>query len=71
MEQFFSLINSINNEEFDNIKELRASIKAWVKLFLSIYQCKDVTSYIHAFMMHVPEFIALHGNLVSFTQCNV
>ena len=65
---FFSLINNINNEEFANIEELRTSIKEWVKLFLFIYQSKDVTPYIHAFMMHVPEFIALHGNLVSFTQ---
>ena len=32
------------------------------------YQRKDVTPYMHAFMMHVPEFIALHGNLVSFSQ---
>ena len=65
---FFSLINTINNEEFDNIEELRANIKAWVKLFLSIYQRKDVTPYMHAFMMHIPEFISLHGNLVSFSQ---
>ena len=36
--------------------------------FLSIYQSKDVTPYIHAFMIHVPEFIALHGNLVSFAH---
>ena len=64
----FLLINTINKEEFDNIEELPTSIKAWVKLFLSIYQRKDVTPYIHAFMMHVPEFITLHGNLVSFSQ---
>ena len=48
----------------DNIKELCASIKVWVKPFLSIYKSKDVTPYIHAFMMHVPQFIALHGILV-------
>ena len=62
----FSLINTINDEELtlDNIEELRASIKAWVKPFLSIYQSKNVTPYIHAFMMHVPQFIALHGILV-------
>ena len=65
---FFLLINTINNEEFDNVKELHTKIKAWVKLFLSIYQRKDVTPYIHAFMMHVHEFITLHGNLVSFSQ---
>ena len=61
----FSLINTISNEEFDNIEELHANIKAWVKLFLSIYQRKDVSPYMHAFMT---EFISLHGNLVSFSQ---
>ena len=29
---------------------------------------KDVTPYIHAFLNHVPKFIRLRGNLISFTQ---
>jgi len=33
-----------------------------------VYQTKDVTPYIHALLNHVPEFIRLHGNLISFTQ---
>ena len=65
---FFSLINTINKKEFDNIEELCINIKLWVKLFVSTYQRKDVTPYTHAFMMHVLEFIALHGNLVLFSQ---
>lgn len=65
---FFSLISTINSEEFQNIEKLRADIKAWMKDFISIYQAKDVTPYMHAFLMHVPQFISLHGNLVLFTQ---
>lgn len=35
---------------------------------LSLYQTKDVTPYMHAFSMHVPEFLCLHGNITMFTQ---
>ena len=55
-------------DEFDNVEKFRTDIKAWMKLFISIYQAKDITPYMHAFLMHVPQFISLHGNLVSFTQ---
>ena len=68
MARFFSLINIINKKEFDNIEELHITIKVWVKHFVSTYQRKDVNPYIYAFMMHVWEFIVLHGNLVSFSQ---
>ena len=42
--------------------------KAWVEAFTSIYQTKDVTPYMHAFSMHVSEFINLYGNIGMFSQ---
>ena len=42
--------------------------KHWVESFVSVYQAKDVTPYMHAFAIHVPEFMALHGDVVAFTQ---
>lgn len=42
--------------------------KKWVRLFISAYQSKDVTPYMHAFAMHVSEFLHLQGNIVMFTQ---
>ena len=47
---------------------LELSIKSWVRNFITIYQTKDVTPYVHAFAMHVPQFIHLYGNIVAFTQ---
>ena len=44
------------------------NLKDPVKKFTSLYQTKDVTPYIHAFAMHVPQFLCLHGNISSFTQ---
>ena len=67
MDSFFSLISDTNKEEGD-ADELSRKIKLWVKLFTTTYQSKDVTPYIHAFSMHVPEFIKLYGNIISFTQ---
>ena len=31
----------------------KANAQSWVTLYLSIYQTKNVTPYIHAFAMHV------------------
>ncbi|XP_028513133.1 uncharacterized protein LOC114574525 [Exaiptasia diaphana] len=37
-------------------------------VFLSIYQTKDVTPYMHALYAHVPQFLSLYNNLAYFTQ---
>ena len=65
--EFFHLINKLKKPDCDP-EELEERAKAWVRLFISVYQTKDVTPYIHAFAMHVPEFIRLHGNITMFTQ---
>ena len=64
-----TLISEINNDECQlETDELSRKIKLWVTLFTMTYQSKDVTPYMHAFSMHVPEFIKLYGSLISFTQ---
>lgn len=63
----FSLLMTDINKECDPDKISRKT-KSWVKMFTTTYQSKDVTPYIHALCMHVPEFIKLYGNLLSFTQ---
>ena len=40
----------------------------WVRHFCSVHQAKHVTPYIHAFGMHIHEFISLYGNLSKFSQ---
>ena len=65
--KIFSLVSDINKEKC-NADELHINITLWVELFLRVYQTKDTTPYIHAFSKHVPQFIQLHGNLISFTQ---
>ena len=65
---FYSLVQQLGKSECDDIDKFEKSVKSWVTKFASIYQTKDVTPYIHAFAMHVPQFLRLHGNISSFTQ---
>ena len=65
---FYPVIIAINTEEVHDTAEIDAKIKNWMNLFLSVYQTKDVTPYLHAFAMHVVEFLSLHKSLLRFTQ---
>ena len=62
---FFKLIQEL---KLANAATFATQAKRWVESFVSIYQAKDVTPYMHAFAMHIPEFMSLHGNVVAFTQ---
>lgn len=63
---FYHLINQLKTDcDGDTIKE---DSQNWVRLFCSVYQTKHVTPYIHAFGMHVHEFLHLYGNLCKFSQ---
>ena len=66
--RFYSLVQQLGNLECDDIDEFEKSAKNWVSEFVSIYQSKDVTPYMHAFSMHVSQFLRLHRNISSFTQ---
>ena len=65
---FYGLIMELGKEQCSDIDQFDVSVKSWVTIFLEIYQTKDITPYIHAFSMHVPQFLRLYGNIVQFTQ---
>ena len=52
----------------DAISSLEDKIKKWFQKFLDLYQSKDVTPYMHALYVHVPEFLKLYQNLTYYTQ---
>ena len=66
-DDFYELIKIIGKPECD-IADFELRSKAWVKLFTTVYQNKDVTPYMHALAMHVPEFMKLYGSIMLFTQ---
>ena len=61
------LSSSSNKDEID-IEEFSRETKVWLELFLSMYQTKHVTPYMHALVWHVPEFLRLFGSICPFTQ---
>jgi len=65
--RFYQMIKDLNNDDCDP-DSFEVAAKDWVRTFCSIYQTKHVTPYIHAFAMHVPEFVRLYGNITKFTQ---
>ena len=40
----------------------------WITLFISIYQTKHVTPYMHILRSHIPQFIKIYGTLAPFSQ---
>jgi len=42
-----------------------------LKIFLSIYQTKNVTPYIHLLACHIPEFLKRYGTIAPFSQQDV
>ena len=65
--EFWRLFNKLRGYECDP-DHLQRDAKSWVSDFLVLYQTKNVTPYVHAFVHHVPEFIKHYGNVASYTQ---
>ena len=66
--KFYFIIQELNKKDCDP-RKFEVDAKEWARLFISVYQTKNVTPYMHAFAMHVPEFLRLHhGNISIFSQ---
>ena len=68
LEYSFLYIQQLSKSECDDVDKFKISVKSQVTKFTRLYQTKDVTPYMHAFAMHVPQFLRSHGNISSFTQ---
>ena len=67
---FMKLIDIIRSDSPSDteISGLKEDARTWLGHFLKVYQAKNVTPYMYAMVSHVPEFLQLHGNIVSYTQ---
>ena len=65
--EFYRLVQELGKIEC-NADKFELTAKAWIRSFLAIYQTTDVTPCMHAFAMHVAEFLHLYGSIVMFTQ---
>ena len=51
----FSIVNSLSQRNCNSV-EFDQCAKAWINLFTSVYQSKDVTPYMHCLGIHVSQF---------------
>lgn len=67
---FFDIYNILRAKTIskEKIKELEKASKDWLTLFLSVYQTKHVTPYIHTLVAHIPEVLDLYGSVACFSQ---
>ena len=59
---------ALKDEEVDKFK---CKVDDWLKNFLSVYQTKNVTPYIHLLACHIPEFLKQYGTIAPFSQQGV
>ena len=64
---FMNLMNDLGKPNC-SAENFESTAKDWVREFVTIYQTKHVTPYIHALAMHIPEFIRRYGNVSLFSQ---
>ena len=51
-----------------SIADFERRARKWGEDFVNVYQGHNITPYIHAFMNHVGEFMAIHGSILPFNQ---
>ena len=66
--QIYNVLRSSNSLSKQEIDSFEVQVQNWIKDFLSIYQSKNVTPYMHLLVCHIPEFLRKYGTLASFTQ---
>ncbi len=66
-ESFYQLYKRMISND-PGILSFKNDAQAWVKTYLTVYQTRNITPYIHAFAMHVSEFLTLYGSLGPFSR---
>ena len=67
---FLSIYSTLCLQSVDkeSVEKFKTTVKDWLSCFLSVYQTKNVTPYMHTLIFHIPEFLNLYGSLVQFSQ---
>jgi len=62
----FALTSFDGNKLFFPKQQIGTKLRLWLKFFLTVYQSKSVTPYMHIFSIHVAEMLLLHNDISSF-----
>ena len=68
LKNFYTLMKTLSHHQECSDRVFQEQAQKWVTDFCAVYQTRHATPYIHAFAMHVPEFIRLHGNISRFSE---
>ena len=66
--EIYKILQSNDPDTDDQLINLKSHLNKWILLFLSVYQAKHVTPYIHILVSHIPEFLSLYGPISPFSQ---
>ena len=70
-DDFYSIyrnLQSFGPDRRNEAQRLKRATEKWIKLFISVYQTKDVMPYIHILYCHVPEVLEAYGSIAIFNQ---
>lgn len=62
---FYETVQLVKGVELE-AAELRQRTRDWLKLYLTVYDKKTVTPYMHAFVAHLHEFVRLYKDINAF-----
>ena len=64
----YNFLRKPNDPSSVEIDAFEQMVHAWLEIFLSLFQTKHVTPYIHILVSHVPDFLRQYGSLAPFSQ---
>ena len=65
--EIYLVLQSTTALDNERVKSFRSRVKNWMS-FLSVYQTKHVTPYMHLLVSHIPQFLNMYGTLAPFSQ---
>ena len=63
-----TILRSTTFTDTSDVKEFETRVRKWMTLFLSVYQSKHVTPYMHLLVSHIPQFLEMYSTLAPFSQ---
>ena len=64
----YNFLRKPNDPSSVEIDAFEQMVHAWLELFLSLFQTKHLTPYIHILVSYVPDFLPHYGSLAPFSQ---
>ena len=66
--EIYLVLQSTTALDNERVKRFQSHVINWMTVFLSVYQTKHVTPYMHLLVSHIPQFLEMYGTLAPFSQ---